>query len=156
MNKNTISQQGFTLMEFMIIFAVVAILVSIAVASYRPYVLKSHRKAAIADIMELQQELGRQYTLNHGAYPPFIDSENKPKNKISGTCDTAGPYTSGENPITYKMTVTLSQQRQFYEIEAEPCGAQANDQCGHLKLDSTGLRLVKKKDSSYTIDKGCF
>lgn len=51
--KEYIKQQGFTLMELMVVLAIVAILSSIALPSYKNYVKKSRSRAATADLIAL-------------------------------------------------------------------------------------------------------
>lgn len=150
------STAGFTLVELMIVIAIIAILASLAVAYYRPFVLKSNRKAAIADILSIQQDLERQYTLNNGAYRLDSNDSDLKDKTISGNCTASGSYTSGSNPVAYKLTVKLTNTRQTYTITAEPCSNQADDKCGHLQIDQTGLRQVKKKGGSFSPDGACF
>lgn len=151
-----LSAAGFTLVELMIVIAIIAILAGLAVAYYRPFVLKSNRKAAIADIFSLQQVLERQYTLNNGAYRLDNNDSDLKDKTISGNCTASGDYSSGSNPVAYKLTVELTNTRQAYTITAEPCPNQADDKCGQLQTDHTGLRQVKKKDSDFTPDGACF
>ncbi len=61
-------KNGFTLVELMIVVAILAIIATIAFSSYRRYVLEVNRKAAIAYINDLGQQLERQYTNLNGTY----------------------------------------------------------------------------------------
>jgi type IV pilus assembly protein PilE len=45
--------KGFTLIELVVVVAIVAILATIAIPSYREYVIRSHRRAAQAVMMEI-------------------------------------------------------------------------------------------------------
>ena len=63
-----IKHQGFTLIELMIVVAVVAILSSIAYPSYTEYVRRGHRAEARAGLLQGQQWLERAATAT-GTYP---------------------------------------------------------------------------------------
>ena len=54
--------QGFTLVELMIVVAIVAILAAIAYPSYKEYVRKSRRADAKAVLVEAAQFMERVYT----------------------------------------------------------------------------------------------
>lgn len=157
MKKNNSNSKGFTLLEMLIVIAIIGIIASIAFPSYRAYVLKAKRKEAIADLLTLEQTLVKQYVLNNGAYRLDSKDTGTADKTDSGSCTVASGYTSGGSPITYRFIVALTNTRQSYTITAEPCGNQADDKCGSFKIDNTGLRTVKRKGASaFAIDKGCF
>eukprot|EP01136_Pigoraptor_vietnamica_P013455 Opistho-1_new@54474 len=60
--------QGFTLIEVMIVVAVIGILSAIALPSYNEYVLRSHRANARAALLQAAQWLERAATAQ-GSYP---------------------------------------------------------------------------------------
>lgn len=155
MNKH--QSQGFTLLEAVIVMAILGIVAAIAIPSYRSHVLSTHRKAAIGDMLSLQQQLARDYNFNHGAYSKLGDTTIG-----TGSCNTtaASVYNSG-SPTRYALTVVTTNNAQAYTITATPCTNQAKDECGYLRLSSDGTRLSKGKKSGsnvsgYVTDGKCF
>ena len=62
------SQQGFTLIEMMIVVAVIGILSAIAYPNYTEYVRRGHRAEARAGLLQAAQWLERAATAT-GTYP---------------------------------------------------------------------------------------
>lgn len=113
--KNKTSH-GFTLIEVMIVIAILGIIVAIAVPGYGHYIKQVNRKAAIAKMQEISQILERQYnTVRKGAYPASYPAVT-----------SAG----------YHITVTLTNQS--YTITASQGIGAFDDDCGTLTLTSDG------------------
>src|SRR5688500_6171199 len=84
--RNMKQQRGFTLMEMMIVDAVIAILVGVAIASYSGQMRKGRRAAAQAELGELAQFMERRYTKNDTycgvadcSAPPTLPFTGSPK-----------------------------------------------------------------------------
>ena len=115
---------GFTLIEVMIVVAIVAILTAIALPSYREYVLRSHRSDAQSGLLQAAQWLERAATAN-GNYPTALPQA------LTWSGDTSKRYTIGF--VTGNSTSS-------YVLQAVPKGGgpQANDRCGTFRLSNTG------------------
>ncbi|WP_282563015.1 type IV pilin protein [Tahibacter amnicola] len=119
------AMRGFTLIELVIVLAIVAVLATVAIPAYRGYVLRSHRTKAQADLMEVAQLLERQFTidrsyLNFALAPPMDQS----------------PRTGD---ATYQISFA-QRSATAYVLQATPVERQREDTCGTLTLAQTGAR----------------
>ncbi|MFZ7309148.1 type IV pilin protein [Comamonas jiangduensis] len=132
-------QQGFTLIELMIVVAVVGILSAIAYPSYTEYVQRGHRADARAGLLQAQLWLERAATAT-GVYPSTLP------NALTWADDTSKRYTISLNKDGDKDTETA------FILNATPKspGPQASDKCGTYTLSNTGLRGANGKTSGQT------
>ena len=122
-------QQGFSLIELMIAVAILAIIVTIAVPSYRQWVLDSNRAEGKALLMQTAQALERCFT----RFSSYTD----------GNCAIQNSATIASENQRYNLTVTTTANT--FSLTAAP--VQADPGCGSLTLTHTGARSVSGSDS---------
>lgn len=72
--QNASGQRGFTLMELMIVVAIVAILAAISIPAYQQYIIKSEIRAAQADLLSLSMQFENVYQRTL-AYPAITTDD---------------------------------------------------------------------------------
>ncbi|QIL91514.1 prepilin-type N-terminal cleavage/methylation domain-containing protein [Microbulbifer sp. SH-1] len=120
-------QLGFTLIELMIVVAIIAVIAGIALPSYQEHVKTSRRADAQGALLGLAQAMEQHFTEN-GTYAGAADGNGVP----SIFADEA-PLDGGTK--FYNLRVTAS-DGSSYTLQAQAKNAQADD--GDLQLRSTG------------------
>ncbi len=119
-------QQGFTLIEVMIVVAIIGILSAIALPSYNEYIRRGHRTEARASLLQMAQWMERAATAN-GIYPTAA----------ANTAAVAAALSSAQKD---RYTITMASTTSTFTVTASPKGAQATDKCGSYTLTQTGTR----------------
>ncbi len=121
-----LKQNGFTLIELVILVAIVSILITVAYPSYTQYAIKASRAAAQSEMMAIADRQ-QQFLLINRAY---ADKSNLETNGYSFPANVSARYSYAivlGNGAVPSFTLTFS-----------PIGAQAGD--GDLMLDSSGVK----------------
>ncbi|WP_448096921.1 type IV pilin protein [Luteibacter yeojuensis] len=134
--------RGFTLIELMIVVAVIAVLMLIALPSYTRYTFRARRGEGQELLLRLANAQERYYaTYNKYAQDPVDDLK-------FATDLSAGGY--------YKITIDQLTGTTFdtgYVAKAAPQQSQAGDSCGTLSIDSRG---TKSQTGSTTANGRCW
>jgi len=120
---------GFTLIELMIVVAVIGILATIAYPSYMEYVRKAARGEAKAILLETAQYLERFNTTNGTYAGAAVVSSVSPKLAAGGA-------------VRYNISFSGAATATAYTLQAVPANAQAADSCGTLTLNQAGVRTA--------------
>lgn len=135
-------QPGFTLIELMIVVAIISVLAGIGYPSYIQYVTKAKRSAAQGFMLQIASR-EEQYLADARTYTGAFTTSGDPL-YMTPPAETTGKYNVVVTVVTattdagYIAGVALPQ----YTITATPIGNQAaNDtKCGTLTLNSVGTK----------------
>jgi type IV pilus assembly protein PilE len=117
-------QKGFTLIELMIVVAVVAILAAIAIPSYLEQTRKGRRADALRSVGDMQLALERWR------------AENPSYANCGGAGCGSGTYPTFPTSLYYTITVPNAGVS-TYTITATPAGTQQGDRCGNLSATAS-------------------
>lgn len=130
MNKN----KGFTLIEMMIVVAIIGILAAIAYPSYTEYVVRSNRSAAQQFMLDIANR-EEQYLLDARQY--------------TGTLGSGGLNMTTPSEVSDFYTVTITANNAatppIYTVTATPITGKRQESDGTLTLNSTGIKTPANK-----------
>jgi len=150
-------QQGFTLMEMMIVVAIVGILTSIAIPMYRDHVLKAHRTDAESFMMQVANK-EEQIMLDMRSYAPVSGSNanfaNAPASPATATSGVNLPVPVHVD-LDYDLTVSTNAagtSPPSYLITATPKAAQqqGDTRCNVLTLNQAGTKTASGPGTATT------
>lgn len=129
-------QAGFSLLELMIVVAIIGLLAGVAYPAYQQQIIKTRRAEATATLMATAQDLERCFT----RYAAYNDA-------ACGTATRAGGAGIGSEEGHYLVTGAIDAVG--YTLTATPQGAQANDsKCLNFTLTETGTRGVSGTEAA--------
>jgi type IV pilus assembly protein PilE len=130
MNMRKKHHNGFTLIELVIVMAIVGILAVIAYPSYQNQIRNARRSDAQGALLELAQFMQRFHTVNN-RYDQ--DTEGNPV----ALPFAQSPRDAGTTFYNLRLQAVTATN---FILEAEPIGAQTGDSCGTISLTNASIK----------------
>lgn len=129
--------RGFTLIEVMVVVAIIAILAAIGYPAYTEQVARSRRADAKAALLEAAQWMEREFSVS-GSYERKGDGST-----LNNAQLLAAPLQAlGPTAQYYTIGFAAAPTARTFTINMVPTGAMTNDRCGTLSVDQAGARGV--------------
>jgi type IV pilus assembly protein PilE len=133
--------RGVSLIELLVVIAISAILASIAVPSYRAYLLRSHRVEATAALLQLSAAQ-EQFYLQHNTYTDQL---------TPAPPDGLGLPEFTENSF-YGVAIDSADTAGFHAT-ARARSDQADDShCAEFTIDETGAKTARNSSAAAVTD----
>lgn len=126
-------KNGFTLIELIIVVTIVGILVSVALPSYRQYVVRASREAVQSEMLEYAN-LQEKIYLNSNAYSTSIIAA------YNGTAGGGLGRNSGQSRDN-KYNLTMISDGQTFMITATPVATSTQKGDGNITISHDGRKM---------------
>lgn len=120
-------QKGFTLIELMIVIAIVGILAAVALPAYQDYTARAQVSEAIL-LAEGQKSAVTEYYLNHGEWP-----ENNDEAGVASSSSIKGKYVKQVEVKNGVVTAEMKPSGVNKEIQGKKLSLWAKRQAGSVK-----------------------
>ncbi|MED7787914.1 type IV pilin protein [Francisella sp. 19X1-34] len=129
MFKKNLFIKGFSLVELMVVIAIIAILASIGIPMYNNYTLRSHRSEATSELLSASNAAD-SYEIRNGSFP-------------SGSNINSFYHENSQSGL-YRLAYASINSGSGYTITATAQGAQTADTpCTNIELQVSGAIIDK-------------
>lgn len=139
------SKAGFTLVELLIVMAIVAILGVIAVPGYRNYVVGARQNSAQQALLRMAGAMENCYSMNQ-TYEGCFGTGN------SGVTDF---LTANDLESYYELSSMTNVTARDFKVAVQAKGGQFNDvasSCQVLAVDRLGRKLIASNRGQLSVD----
>lgn len=132
---------GFTLLELMIVAAIVGILLAVAIPGYQQYILRGKQAGARAVLLDIAQKQPQFLADRRSTYAPCLSATYLYPALASATCATEHLSLSVPPDVSalYGFSIALSSPPPGYTAVATPLSGEVGTTSFHI--DHSGKRL---------------
>lgn len=131
------NKKGFTLIEMMVVVAVIGVLAAFAWPAYQEQIRKSRRTAVKSQLQEIQQNMERWYTLRNTYVGFTLGALNVSPSGSSGT------------RVFYDISFAAAPTASAYTLVAVPANAHTGDRCGTFTIAQNGQKTPTTPDDCW-------
>jgi type IV pilus assembly protein PilE len=148
---------GFTLIELMIVVAIIGLLAAIALPSYQSYIARANRAAARAQLSQAAQYMQRFYAANDR-----YDADRTGTQTIWAIMPPTLMRSPAEGTQLYEISNTGASpslvSASTFTLIMRPLttAAMANDKCGGFTLTQAGIKGITAAASTPTLVAECW
>jgi type IV pilus assembly protein PilE len=135
-------QGGFTLIEAMIVAAIVAIIAAVAYPSYTSHIARGKRADARGQLMQAAQFMQRFYSANDSY------QEDRAGNSVYSVIPTGLKQSPQDSTALYNLTVTASVTAYTLTMVPAAGTTMVNDECKAFQFTSTGVKRIANLDTT--------
>ncbi len=141
-------ESGFTLMELMIVIAIIGILVGVGVYGWKQGIRSANENAAIQQL-EALRKIQASYSLSHrgdyGTFEQLVKAGSLEDERFASETPSVQGYV-----YTMKVTAAGNGQRAFYTINADPMDGGTGTNHFYLDPDVPNIRVNAEKPAAAT------
>lgn len=120
--------KGYTLIEILIVIAIIGILATLAYPSFMNYKIRANRADVQTEMLAIASELARKKAVNYNYAGTVITNVNYPR----------------QGTAFYKLNLSISASKLEYELTATPIDTTIQKHNGIVCLNEKGHKFWKK------------
>lgn len=134
---NNKKQEGFTVVELVIVFVIIGILLTLVVVTFTDIQQRNHNTSRENDIKSIASQL-EAYNVNNGFYPTLTQMNNKPAGWVEANLKGLDP-TALQDPQGSNQTLVSAPTAKAYSYHPTDDTGNA---CDDIKVNCTKFTLT--------------